>query len=189
MAPPPAHLLEGRQLQLGENAISNATAPKNDEVRDAAVAPRRPGLTCFFAALSCPQISRTLKQKLHEANDVHTWGAGGWGQLGHDTEDDVGNPTLVNSLLGKGITVVSCGAEHTAALSKSGELFVWGHGGNGRLGTGACAVTMLATRILIRARSSAASRLSSRSRGPRTCATHAVHEHFRAVPLFGRRLR
>ena len=49
-------------------------------------------------------------------SDVLCWGGGGWGQLGLGSEKDVAVPTLVSSLLGKGIQRVSCGSEHTIAL-------------------------------------------------------------------------
>ena len=35
-----------------------------------------------------------------------------------------------------GITLISCGSDHMAALSSDGSLYTWGCGGNGRLGHG-----------------------------------------------------
>ncbi len=60
-----------------------------------------------------------------DANDVYTWGAGAWGQLGLEAEANTPLPTFVPVFLGKGIKVVSCGAEHTAAISGT-NLLPWG---------------------------------------------------------------
>ena len=42
----------------------------------------------------------------------------------------------IEALKGKQIMSVACGAGHTAALSKDGELFMWGRGRHGQLGRG-----------------------------------------------------
>ena len=46
---------------------------------------------------------------------VYTWGQGGSGRLGHDSEHDLAVPTVVESLRGKGIRGVRCYHEHTIA--------------------------------------------------------------------------
>lgn len=48
---------------------------------------------------------------------VYTWGQGGSGRLGHEQENDLAVPTLVESLQGKGIQGVQCFHEHTMALT------------------------------------------------------------------------
>ena len=48
---------------------------------------------------------------------MYTWGMGMSGRLGHDNEHDLAVPTLVDSLVGKGIQAVRCYAEHTMALT------------------------------------------------------------------------
>ena len=48
---------------------------------------------------------------------VYTWGQGGSGRTGHDNENDLAVPTLVESLVGKGIQSVRCLHEHTMALT------------------------------------------------------------------------
>jgi alpha-tubulin suppressor-like RCC1 family protein len=52
-------------------------------------------------------------------------------------------PRFVPALLGKAIRSIACGAQHTVALSASGEAYAFGQGGSGRLGTGttACELT------------------------------------------------
>lgn len=45
-------------------------------------------------------------------------------------------PKIVDALLTEDIVDISCGAEHAAALSEAGAVFVWGRNGNGQIGTG-----------------------------------------------------
>lgn len=52
-----------------------------------------------------------------DASDAYSWGAGGWGQLGHGTEGSQPVPHCVQTLLGKGVEQVACGAQHTAVLT------------------------------------------------------------------------
>ena len=59
-------------------------------------------------------------------NEVHTWGRGMLGLLGHGDEEDCMQPRPVRVLGGIGIRAVACGAYHTAAVSERGELFCWG---------------------------------------------------------------
>ena len=51
------------------------------------------------------------------ACDLYTWGSGLRGMLGHKDEDNEKLPRVVESLLGRDITMVSCGVAHTMALS------------------------------------------------------------------------
>jgi hypothetical protein len=48
---------------------------------------------------------------------VYTWGCGGSGRLGHDTELDLPVPTPVETLRSKGIQSIRCFNEHTMALT------------------------------------------------------------------------
>lgn len=48
---------------------------------------------------------------------VYTWGQGGSGRLGHESEHDLAVPTIVESLQGKGIQGIQCFHEHTMALT------------------------------------------------------------------------
>ena len=53
---------------------------------------------------------------------MYTWGSGLRGMLGHKDEDNEKLPRVVESLLGRDITMVACGVAHTIALS--GETMV-----------------------------------------------------------------
>ncbi|KAG6604496.1 E3 ubiquitin-protein ligase HERC2 [Phytophthora cinnamomi] len=48
----------------------------------------------------------------------------------------VQDPEVVSTLLLKEITHISCGEEHSAAVSSDGALYCWGSGRDGKLGTG-----------------------------------------------------
>ncbi|KAF1328313.1 hypothetical protein FI667_g6936, partial [Globisporangium splendens] len=78
---------------------------------------------------------------------LYTWGGCWSGQLGLGESKRAGvkdkrqqlffpAPTVVEALHSKQITKVSCGAVHTAALSRDGQLFTFGCGDGGRLGLG-----------------------------------------------------
>ena len=55
-----------------------------------------------------------------DACDLYTWGSGTRGMLGHKDEDREKLPRVVESLLGRDVTMVACSSSHTLALS--GEL-------------------------------------------------------------------
>ena len=73
-----------------------------------------------------------------DAGELFTWGSGdrgqlGDGRLGHDQgyeEDDEEDTLVPTQLLGqlrwKRVVTVSAGGRHTAAVTESGELYVWG---------------------------------------------------------------
>ncbi|XP_058626281.1 uncharacterized protein LOC131537051 isoform X2 [Onychostoma macrolepis] len=65
---------------------------------------------------------------------VFGWGRNSAGQLGLGDTTDRHVPTVVNSLNLKKTVSISCGAEHTATLSKGGTVFTFGSGGSGQLG-------------------------------------------------------
>ena len=59
-------------------------------------------------------------------------GNGDNGKLGHGDKQSISIPRRIN--LKKKIMTVSCGSEHTAALTDSLAAFTWGNGEGGRLG-------------------------------------------------------
>ena len=50
---------------------------------------------------------------------MYLWGAGEYGRLGLDDEQQQNTPSLCMTLQGKGITSISCGGFHTSALASS----------------------------------------------------------------------
>lgn len=61
------------------------------------------------------------------------WGANDRGQLGLGSRTPVDAPTPLQALAAAPVASVSCGARHSVAVGRSGELFVWGAGDGGRL--------------------------------------------------------
>ncbi|CEM10127.1 unnamed protein product [Vitrella brassicaformis CCMP3155] len=71
---------------------------------------------------------------------VVVWGSPEYGQLGignpNPTEDKASPPRLVEALRNIAVRSVACGGHHSAAVGESGEVYVWGGGRRGQLGTG-----------------------------------------------------
>ncbi|TRZ23540.1 hypothetical protein HGM15179_003554 [Zosterops borbonicus] len=65
---------------------------------------------------------------------VHSWGKNSFGQLGLGDTKDRDCPTYVGALEHWKTVFISCGADHTAVLSKEGLVCTFGAGGSGQLG-------------------------------------------------------
>uniref|UniRef100_A0A8C1RKV9 HECT and RLD domain containing E3 ubiquitin protein ligase 4 n=1 Tax=Cyprinus carpio TaxID=7962 RepID=A0A8C1RKV9_CYPCA len=73
---------------------------------------------------------------LTKEGGVFTFGAGGYGQLGHNTTNNEVNPRKVFELMGSVVAQIACGRQHTLAfIPSSGKIDSFGLGGNGQLGT------------------------------------------------------
>ena len=72
------------------------------------------------------------------AVSLYTWGQGEDGQLGHHDSEDISRPREVADLADVEIEKVTCGAHHTIAVATAPEheVYAWGWGDFGRLGTG-----------------------------------------------------
>jgi alpha-tubulin suppressor-like RCC1 family protein len=75
---------------------------------------------------------------ISEKHQLFTWGHGGYGRLGHGTADKAAAPTVVEALKSVKVLAVSCGFNHTLAISENskGERQTWAFGQNkyGKLG-------------------------------------------------------
>lgn len=79
---------------------------------------------------------------------VFGWGKNSFGQLGlSDTEDRV-YPTLLRSIRFQRVSYLSCGMDHTAALTRDGGVFTFGAGMYGQLGHGSLVNEMVPRRVL-----------------------------------------
>ncbi|NWZ36828.1 HERC5 ligase, partial [Brachypodius atriceps] len=65
---------------------------------------------------------------------VYSWGKNSFGQLGLGDMKDRDCPTYVGALEHWKTVFISCGADHTAVLSKEGLVCTFGAGGSGQLG-------------------------------------------------------
>lgn len=71
----------------------------------------------------------------HDGN-VYAWGHNNWKQLGigYNAPAVVNHPTRVYNV--GSVKQISCGYEHSIALTESGEVYSWGNGEGGLLGHG-----------------------------------------------------
>ena len=71
---------------------------------------------------------------LDERGNVHTWGYGIDGQLGHNNKTSLNTPKKVQ--LSTKVTKVRCGGGHTGMLGADGDLYLMGRGRDGQMGRG-----------------------------------------------------
>ncbi len=67
---------------------------------------------------------------------VYSFGRGKLGRLGHGDEDDQTKPKLIETLRDKTVVAVSCGEQHSIAITDFGDIYTWGRGREGQLGHG-----------------------------------------------------
>ncbi|XP_013135063.1 PREDICTED: uncharacterized protein LOC106100654 [Papilio polytes] len=80
---------------------------------------------------------------------LYTWGWGVHGQLCLGNIDDQYTPQLVTKFLGRKVQSVGCGASHTVAVMKNGEVWACGAGVFGQLGGGARTKAALPVRVAL----------------------------------------
>ena len=97
------------------------------------------------AALSTHSLS------ISEDGALYSWGNGDRYRLGHGSCQQEDLPRLV-STLPKNVRVsdVACGLAHTIALSSNGDVFSWGNGANGRLGSGSVEARKTPMRVVFK---------------------------------------
>ncbi|XP_035275296.1 probable E3 ubiquitin-protein ligase HERC3 isoform X2 [Anguilla anguilla] len=79
---------------------------------------------------------------------VFGWGKNSAGQLGLNDEQDRAVPCHIKFLRTQKVVYISCGEEHTAALTKDGGLFTFGDGSQGQLGHDSTNNELLPRRVL-----------------------------------------
>jgi len=94
---------------------------------------------CFLSVLAGDGSDANANQSV----SLYTWGQGEDGQLGHGDSEDVSRPREVTEFADANVQMVCCGAHHTIAVvtgapdqSQVREVYAWGWGDFGRLGTG-----------------------------------------------------
>ncbi|KAG7480224.1 putative E3 ubiquitin-protein ligase HERC6 [Solea senegalensis] len=85
-----------------------------------------------ISSMSCGESHSAV---LTKDGDVFTFGDGSHGQLGHSSSANEVRPRLVDGLNGPA-SQISCGRNHTLVLASSGQLWAFGNGVKGQLGTG-----------------------------------------------------
>lgn len=84
-----------------------------------------------------------------EAGRAYSWGFGKHGVLGQGNEDDVLIPKAINSLSEQCIVLMSSGYSHCGAITKDGQIFMFGQGKYGALGLGRKVVKDVCTPTLV----------------------------------------
>ncbi|XP_068441126.1 E3 ISG15--protein ligase HERC5-like isoform X2 [Clinocottus analis] len=95
---------------------------------------------CMVPALRSRGVSFISCGEAHSAvltqdGQVLTFGEGRYGQLGHNSSTNEVIPRLVDGLGGPA-SQISCGRRHTLVLGSSGQLWAFGNGAKGQIGTG-----------------------------------------------------
>lgn len=72
---------------------------------------------------------------LTNGGELYSWGSNQHGQLGFGYHSEsVPKPILISTLAGMPFAFITCGANHSVVLSKSGAVFAWGKNTYGQLG-------------------------------------------------------
>lgn len=105
----------------GVSRISFSTSPKD------ALSPKvlGPVLALNTKEVSCGSKHAVLVTK---QGKIYSWGEGSGGRLGHGVDADVPNPKFISAFSELEIKSVSCGENHTIAITVSGDLYTWGDG-------------------------------------------------------------
>ncbi|KAI4308600.1 hypothetical protein L6164_031656 [Bauhinia variegata] len=96
-----------------------------------------PTLNPHLDSVRCVALGGLHSVALTSIGEVFTWGYGGFGALGHSVYHRELFPRLVNGSWDGSIRHIATSGTHTAAVTESGELYIWGRDeGDGRLGLG-----------------------------------------------------
>ncbi|KAL5481420.1 hypothetical protein EMCRGX_G021569 [Ephydatia muelleri] len=87
-----------------------------------------------------PRVSAPIDEgfalALTNMGEVYSWGRGFGGHLGHTTSEDICAPKRIESLVGMEIKMIAACDRHCAALTTSGQLYLFGLSDHGQLGQG-----------------------------------------------------
>ncbi|XP_063954915.1 X-linked retinitis pigmentosa GTPase regulator-like isoform X2 [Lytechinus pictus] len=83
--------------------------------------------------ISCGRVHTIALTRDHQ---LHSFGAGGEGQLGQGDSKQYETPKTIEALEQQEYLMLSCGTDHSAALTADGTLYTWGGGSEGQLGHG-----------------------------------------------------
>ncbi|XP_056906721.1 E3 ISG15--protein ligase HERC5-like isoform X5 [Takifugu flavidus] len=128
---------DGCVLSCGYNSDGQLGRKKNNNKKK-----RTPGNfnVCMVPALRPLGVTFISCGEAHTAvltmnGEVFTFGEGRHGQLGHNFTADELSPRLVEHV-GRPASQISCGRNHTLVLDSSGQLWAFGSGDRGQIGTG-----------------------------------------------------
>ncbi|XP_029622144.1 probable E3 ubiquitin-protein ligase HERC6 isoform X1 [Salmo trutta] len=96
--------------------------------------------------ISCGEAHSAV---LTKGGQVFTFGEGSRGQLGHNASANELLPKLVEGMDGL-VSQIACGSHHTLVLGSSGQLWAFGSGVKGQLGTGNTEGCLRPTSVLLK---------------------------------------
>ena len=73
---------------------------------------------------------------LTSTGQVFAWGNNAYGQIGNGTITNSSTPVPVSLSSGTTVTAIAGGADHSLALTSSGQILAWGNNAQGELGNG-----------------------------------------------------
>lgn len=124
--------LSGAVFAWGKN--NSGQLGLNDEKVRESPCQVKPLRTQKVVYISCGEEHTAV---LTKTGGLFTFGAGGCGQLGHDSLHNEINPRRILELMGSEVSQIACGRQHTIAyVPSSGILYAFGCGDRGQLGTG-----------------------------------------------------
>lgn len=135
---------DGQLFTWGQNTSGQLGLGKGEPGKPA------PSLLKSLAGIPLAQISAGGDHSfaLSLSGAVFGWGKNRAGQLGLNDKQDRAVPCHIKFLRSQKVVYISCGDEHTAALTKDGGLFTFGDGSWGQLGHGSTNNEPLPRRVL-----------------------------------------
>lgn len=73
---------------------------------------------------------------LTQGGNIWVWGESRYSALGTGHNEDQLTPVLIQSLSHLIVSFIACGTQHSMAITNKGEVYTWGSGRQGQLGTG-----------------------------------------------------
>jgi alpha-tubulin suppressor-like RCC1 family protein len=73
---------------------------------------------------------------LTQSGSIWVWGESRYSALGTGHNEDQLTPVLLKSLSHLIVSFIACGTQHSMAITNKGEVYTWGNGRQGQLGTG-----------------------------------------------------
>jgi alpha-tubulin suppressor-like RCC1 family protein len=67
---------------------------------------------------------------------IDSWGSFKDGKLGIETDKDQLQPVEMEFFSDKEVTLIAAGCDHSVVVTKQGDVYAWGFGQHGALGTG-----------------------------------------------------
>ncbi len=73
---------------------------------------------------------------LTNCGEVYAWGRNDWGQIGNGCNDNQLISIKVKGFNNERVVMISCGSDHSMALTECGHVYSWGYNNCGQLGIG-----------------------------------------------------